>query len=105
MIGMPVTNAVSERSFSDMQRLLTYLRSSMSENRQNKWMVLHIQKEKRNNLSLIDTGNDFLGGSERRKSLSLCLNKVTYINHCPPKKPICTQVNVPQCNPSGCVAS
>ena len=66
---MPATNALSEGTFSDMRRLLTYLRSSMSENRLNNSMVLHIQKDKLDNLSLIDIGNDFVGSNERRKAM------------------------------------
>ena len=59
IIVMP-TVTVSERSFSAMRRLLTYLRSSMSENRQNNSMVLHIHREKLDNLFIIDIGNYFL---------------------------------------------
>ena len=43
---MPATNAVSERSFSAMRRLYTYLRTNMSQNRLNNMMVLHAHKEK-----------------------------------------------------------
>ena len=60
IIVMPATNAVSERSFSAMRRLLTYLRSSISKNRLNNSMVLHIYKEKLYNLSLIDIVNYFV---------------------------------------------
>ena len=35
VIVMPATNAVSERSFSAMRRLYTYLRTNMSQNRLN----------------------------------------------------------------------
>ena len=41
---MPATNAVSERSASAMRRIKTYLRSTMSQQRLNNIMVLHIHK-------------------------------------------------------------
>ena len=67
IIVMPATNAVSERSFSAMRRLLTYLRSSMSKNRLNNSMVLHIHKEEHlDTMSLIDIANDFVKDSDHR---------------------------------------
>ena len=39
---MPATNAYSEHSFSVMQRLKTYLRSTMGQARLNHIMLLHI---------------------------------------------------------------
>ena len=66
IIVMPATNAVSERSFSAMRRLLTYLRSSMSKNRLNNSMVLHIHKEHLDTMSLIDIANDFVKDSDHR---------------------------------------
>ena len=41
LIVMPATNAVSERSFSAMQRLYTYTRTNMSQSRLNHMMILH----------------------------------------------------------------
>ena len=46
---MPATNATSERSFS---RLKTYLRSSMSQQRLNHLMLLHVHKERTDALDL-----------------------------------------------------
>ena len=42
---VPITSATSEKSFSALQRLLTYLRSSMSEKRLNNCLLLHVHKE------------------------------------------------------------
>ena len=70
MIVIPATNGESERSFSAMRRLLTYLRSSISDNRLNNSMVLHyIHKEELDNRSLIDIENNFVDGNECRKSM------------------------------------
>ena len=70
IIVMPVTNAVSERSFSAMRCLLTYLRSPMSENRKNNSLVLHIHKEKLDNiLFLFNIENYFVEVNVRRKAI------------------------------------
>ena len=45
MLVMPATNAVSERSFSALKRVKTYLRSTMGESRLNHFMLLHVHKE------------------------------------------------------------
>ena len=46
VIVMPATNAVSERSFSAMRHLYTYLRTNMGSSRLNNAMVLHIHKSR-----------------------------------------------------------
>ena len=55
---MPATNAVSERSFSSLHRVKSYLRVTMSQTRLNSLMVLHVHKTLTDSLSLIDIGND-----------------------------------------------
>ena len=60
---MPATNAVSERSFSAMRRLYTYLRTNMSQNGLNNMMVLHAHKEKTDVLKL---AHEFAFGSKHR---------------------------------------
>lgn len=69
IIVMPATNAVSERSFSAMRRLFTYLRTNMGSNRLNNTMVLHVHKERLDQLSLIDVANEFVYGSDHRKTV------------------------------------
>ena len=65
---MPATNAYSERSFSVMRRLKTYLRSTMGQARLNHIMLLHIYKAQLNSLDLPLIANDFVCGSEHRLS-------------------------------------
>ena len=65
----PATNAESERMFSALRRLKTYLRSTMSEERLNYLMVLHVQKEKTDSIDLIKTANSFVNRNENRKRL------------------------------------
>ena len=44
-LTVPITSATSERAFSTLKRLLTYLHSSMTENRLNNCCLLHIHKD------------------------------------------------------------
>ena len=44
VLVMPATNAVSERSFSCLRRLKSYLRATMSQSRLNNVMVLHVHE-------------------------------------------------------------
>ena len=66
ILVMPATNAVSERSFSAMRRLKSYLRSTMTQSRLNHLMILHLNKEKLDSLDLNAIGNQFVQGSEHR---------------------------------------
>ena len=63
---MPATNAVSERSFSSMKRLKSYLRSTMNQSRLNHVMILHLNKEKVDNLDLDAIGNEFVEENKHR---------------------------------------
>ena len=63
---IPATNAVSERSFSSMKSLKSYLRSTMNQSRLNHVMILHLNKEKVDNLDLDAIGNEFVEGNEHR---------------------------------------
>ena len=63
---MPATNAVSERSFSCLRRLKSYLRATMSQSRLNNVMVLHVHKNLTDKISLVDIGNNFISGSSHR---------------------------------------
>ena len=69
IIVMPATNAVGERSFNAMRRILTYLRASMSKNHLNDTMVLHIHKEHLDNISPMDIAIDFVQGSDHRETV------------------------------------
>ena len=60
VLVMPGTNAVGERSFSAMRCLYTYLRTNMRSSRLNNAMVLHIHKDQRDKLSIVDEANDFV---------------------------------------------
>ena len=63
---MPASNAVSERSFSTMRRIKSYLRSTMSQSRLNHLMVLNIYKEELGSLDMVAVANEFVTKNEHR---------------------------------------
>ncbi len=66
----PATNASSERSFSALRRVKSYLRSTMSQIRLNSLMVLHVHKELTDALNLVDIANEFVSNKpDHRLSL------------------------------------
>ena len=69
ILVMPATNASSERSFSSLRRVKTYLRATMTQSRLNNIMMLHIHKECTDQLNLIDLGNAFVRNSHHRETL------------------------------------
>ena len=58
---MPATNATSERSFSTLRRVKTYLRNTMSQQRLNNLMLLHVHRDLTDTLDLSAVANDFVG--------------------------------------------
>ena len=69
ILVMPATNAVSERSFSALRRVKTYLRSTMKQTRLNHLMILHVHKDITDSLNLNDIGNEFVRCSKHRLSV------------------------------------
>ena len=66
LLILPATNAVSERCFSTMRRVKTYLRSTMNQPRLNHLMILTINKEMTEKLDVNSIGDQFVQGSEHR---------------------------------------
>lgn len=66
ILVMPATNATSERSFSALRRIKSYLRSTMKQERLNHLLVLHVHKNKTHGLDLNRIGEKFVAGSEHR---------------------------------------
>ena len=64
---VPITSATSERTFSALRRLLTYLRSSMTEKRLNHCLLLHVHKEMTESLDLVSVGKEFIDLYDERK--------------------------------------
>ena len=63
---MPATNSTSERSFSALRRLKTYLRNTMSQEKLNNLIVLHVHKDMTDSLDLRSICKEFVGDSEHR---------------------------------------
>ena len=71
ILVMPSTNAVSERSFSALKRIKTYLQSTMSQDKSNYLLLLHLYKELTYSLDLIAVANDFVADSWSEYRLSV----------------------------------
>ena len=69
ILVLPATNATSERSFSTLRRIKSYLRSTMTQVRLNNAMLLHIYGNMTESLNFIDIRNDYIFGSEHRLTL------------------------------------
>ena len=69
LLVMPATNAISERSFSALKRVKTYLRATMTDNRLNNLMTLHVHKSRTDHLDLISVGNIFVNQYDERKDI------------------------------------
>ena len=67
-LTIPVTTSSAERSFSALKRIKDYLRNSMTQERLNHCMLLHMHREKTDNLDLIEIAKEFVSRCERRKN-------------------------------------
>ena len=69
ILVIPATNALSERSFSQLRRIKSYLRSTMTQVRLNHCIILNTYVEELDGINLIDIAKDFVG-------LPIATNKV-----------------------------
>lgn len=69
MLVLPATNAVSERSFSALKRVKTYLRSTLGANRLNHSMILHVHKGKTDMLNIEEVVDEFIQRKESRRAV------------------------------------
>ena len=60
---------LSERSFSGLKRLKTYMRSTMSDDRLLYLMMLHIHRDKCDEISVLDVANKFVGENDGRRKM------------------------------------
>ncbi len=66
ILVMPATNAVSERSFSALRRVKTWLRTTSQQVRLNWCMILHVHKDRTDALPLCTLANEFIDRNESR---------------------------------------
>ena len=69
ILVLPATNTTSERSFSAMKWIKSYLRSTMGQERLNNLMVLHVHKELTDEIELKEIANDFISKCPRRQEV------------------------------------
>lgn len=69
ILVLPATNAISERSFSALKRVKTYLRSTTSSNRINHLMLLHVHKDKTDILIMKEICQEFISRKDSRRAL------------------------------------
>ena len=69
ILVMPATNASSERSFSALRRVKSYLRTTMKQERLNYLMLLHVHKDKTDKMDLKSILNEFVSYSDHRSGI------------------------------------
>ncbi len=69
ILVMPATNALSERSFSILRRLKTWLRSTMQQTRLNWCMILHTHTDETDELDLRAIANEFVCRNSSRQRI------------------------------------
>ena len=69
LLVMPATNASSERSFSALRRIKTYLRSTMTQARLNHIMIMNIHKNLTDELDMIHMANLFVADHPHRHEI------------------------------------
>ena len=68
LLILPATNATSERSFSALRRIKSYLRCTMSQARLNHLMILHYHQALCDTIDLKVIANEYIIKNETRKS-------------------------------------
>ena len=66
-LTLPITSATSERTFSALRRLLTYMRLKTTEKRLNNCLLLHIHKDITDSLNLTSVAKEFIGLTDERQ--------------------------------------
>lgn len=66
-LTIPVTTATSERTFSAMRRLKTYLRSTMTQERLNHVLLLHCHKSRSDSIDISQIATSFVALNDRRQ--------------------------------------
>ena len=67
LLVIPAANATSERTFSALRRVKTYLKSTVTQTRMNNLITIHVQKERTDALDLKAITNEFTATNERRR--------------------------------------
>ena len=65
-VTVPMTSATAERSFSTLRRIRTYLRQTMTQQRLNDCMLLHIHKELTDKVVIDEVAKAFVVANDER---------------------------------------
>ena len=68
ILVLPATNSQSERVFSNLRWVKTYLRNSMKQERLNHVMILNIYEQITKDLNLDEVADEFVSQNEQRRS-------------------------------------
>ena len=66
-LTIPITSAIAERTFPVQKRLLTYLKSTMTEKRLNNCLLLHAHKDETDSLNLEEVAKELISVNAERK--------------------------------------
>ena len=65
-LTIPISSSTSERTFSALKHVLTYLRSSMSQKRLNNCVLAHVHKDALEHLDMVDIAKEFVMVNDER---------------------------------------
>ena len=65
-LTVPVTTATSERTFSSLRRVKSYLRTTMTRERLNHLLLLYCHKSRTDSLDMTKKANSFISVNDRR---------------------------------------
>ena len=69
ILVMPATNSTSERSFSAIRRVKSYLHSTMLQERLNSLMLIQVHKDLTDKINICDVCNEFVSKGERTQQV------------------------------------
>ncbi len=69
LLVVPASSAITERSFSALKRLKSYLRTTMSQERLNHVTVLHVHKERLDTVNTDKLTAEFVSRNDCRRSV------------------------------------
>ena len=69
IVVVPSTNAISERSFSVVRKVKTYLQSTMGQQRLNHLLLLHVHKYYTDKLDMVVLANRFVEFSSHQLAI------------------------------------
>ena len=69
LLVMPATNCTSERSFSALRRIKTYLRSTMTQARLNHLMIINYHQDLTDKMDLEVIADEFIDAKESRSPI------------------------------------